>query len=835
MSLLRYRWGILGVVFGLMFFGWSPHPTDSQSTAESSTTNQPTDWLAVQLPAANRGENMYRPVAPPSLRLRGERLSAADVAKQAHRLSAFTPEGLVIAPNQIGANRAVSPDWLATAQRLGVLRSKQTAAELTGYAAVLVSPRAAALRLHFTEVNLPPGAEVYVYGVADDWVSGPYRERGPFGSGEFWTDVLAGDTVVVEWLTPAGGAPAFRIGEVSHIWDSPLPPTVSATGKVAAGWPEAGACNLDAMCGPEPEKDGVARIAFQTSQGTSVCTGTVLTTRNGDFAPFFLTANHCVSAPSEAQSVQAFWFYRTTACNSGVVSSGFFRSPTGATLLQTNAPSDHTLLEILGVIPRNLFHAGWDTNPRPNGTNVFALHHPDGGTPISSPQLSFLRRSLGVIAGQNTNCGGGTGLQGGYQINWNQGVTEPGSSGSGIWYTTSQGSFLIGVLSCGPAACGVPPSQLFDNYGKFSAFAPSINNFLDGGSDDSFEPNDTRATANFVTLPVNANNLVVKQVAEDWYAVQATTGARITATVAFTHNFGDIDLELYRNQEAQPVAISASTNNSETIDFTNTGPNNVFFLRVFLFNDTRNTYQMTLNVTGGAPPPPATTVGMFRPSNGFFYLRFSNTPGFADTDFFYGLPADVPVIGDWNGDGVDTVGIFRNGQFFLRNSNTAGFADLPIIVISGTLPSDIPLAGDWNGDGIATVGVFRQGRFFLRNSNTSGPPDIVFDYGGSDDLPIVGDWNGDRIDTIGVYRNGTFFLRNSNGPGLPDITATFGAAGDTPLAGDWDGNGADSIGVFRISGTSAQFFLSNANVSGPLPPPINYGLTTDRPVVGKWR
>jgi len=246
----------------------------------------------------------------------------------AHRLPPFTTEGLFVAPNQIGANRpVVGQDWLAQRRWLGTVRAKTSGDMLTGYAAALTSPGAAALRLHFEGVDLPPGAELYVYGAADHVVSGPYTGKGPFGSGEFWTDVLAGETAVVEWLEPTGRTAPFRVTEVAHIWDSPLPPTVKAGGKVEDAGPEVGACHLDAMCGPEPEKDSVARIVFQTGGGTSVCSGTILTTRSGDFAPFLLTANHCVSTAAEAQSVQAFWFYRTTACNSGVVSSNFFPFP----------------------------------------------------------------------------------------------------------------------------------------------------------------------------------------------------------------------------------------------------------------------------------------------------------------------------------------------------------------------------------------------------------------------------------------------------------------------------------------------------------------------------
>ena len=100
-------------------------------------------------------------------------------------------------------------------------------------------------------------------------------------------------------------------------------------------------------------------------------------------------------------------------------------------------------------------------------------------------------------------------------------------------------------------------------------------------------------------------------------------------------------------------------------------------------------------------------VGVFR--NGAFYLRNSNTVGGADLAFGYGLPTDIPVIGDWNGDGIDTVGIYRNGAFYLRNSNTVGVADL---AFGYGLPTDIPVIGDWNGDGIDTVGVYRNGVFY---------------------------------------------------------------------------------------------------------------------------
>ena len=40
-------------------------------------------------------------------------------------------------------------------------------------------------------------------------------------------------------------------------------------------------------------------------------------------------------------------------------------------------------------------------------------------------------------------------------------------------------------------------------------------------------------------------------------------------------------------------------------------------------------------------------VGMFRPSNGYVYLKNALTTGFANTSFFYGQAGDAPVAGHW--------------------------------------------------------------------------------------------------------------------------------------------------------------------------------------------
>ena len=50
---------------------------------------------------------------------------------------------------------------------------------------------------------------------------------------------------------------------------------------------------------------------------------------------------------------------------------------------------------------------------------------------------------------------------------------------------------------------------------------------------------------------------------------------------------------------------------------------------------------------------------------------------------------------------------------------------------------DGPLAGDWNGDGVDTIGIYRGNLWYLRNSNTTGMADLYFQYGAPGDIFLV--------------------------------------------------------------------------------------------------
>jgi len=189
--------------------------------------------------------------------------------------------------------------------------------------------------------------------------------------------------------------------------------------------------------------------------------------------------------------------------------------------------------------------------------------------------------------------------------------------------------------------------------------------------------------------------------------------------------------------------------------------------------------------------------------------------------FYFGNPGDVPFMGDWDGDGVATPGLYRqsDGYVYLRNSNTQGIADYEFFFGD---PGDYPVVGDWNGNGKDTVSIYRESesRIYINNALGAnggglGAADYSFDFGNPGDRPISGDFDGDGIDSVGLYRESTGFVyfRNSLTTGTAESSFFYGDPGDQIVAGDWDGDGDDTVAVYRPSNDRFYVNLDNSNGS----------------------
>jgi len=248
--------------------------------------------------------------------------------------------------------------------------------------------------------------------------------------------------------------------------------------------------------------------------------------------------------------------------------------------------------------------------------------------------------------------------------------------------------------------------------------------------------------------------------------------------------------------------------------------------------------------------PTLSEIGVFR--EGRFYLdangntSWNSPPAGGDAVYKFGVTGDLPISGDWDGDGYSQIGVFRGINFYLDWNSDGRFKweDDDRRYDAGYWNA-LPVVGDWNGDGKDDLGVFSDGVFRLDGNGdfritdpSKGDP--FFKFGAVTDLPVAGDWNGDGVTDIGVYRSGIFYL-DANGNGKWDNTTggdlkiKFGTSGDIPLIGDWNGDGTSDLGVVR----AGYFYLDgNGNrawdntTGGDLR--RRFGNPGDLPVAGIW-
>jgi len=349
----------------------------------------------------------------------------------------------------------------------------------------VTSPLAAGLRVGLRLAHLAAGSELRVAG-SDQPALIHLADRQELdrlvdADGLYWTAVTDGERQSLELFVPDDTGmeetPVVRVESTSHLLVA-----LHAATDIEKALGDSGACQIDVACRFNAlgqrfvnAKNAVARYVVQNGASTFSCSGTLLNDADpSSFTPWFITAEHCVGSQAHANTVRTFWRFETPTCN--VDNPGpNIQVGGGAVLMHADARRDTTLLRLNGEPPAGAVFAGWNESPLEPGSAITAIHHPAGDI----KKVSRGRHS-GVTA--NVTIGGSPRIDM-LRATWDEGSTEGGSSGSGL-FTVGENSYqLRGTLSGGAASCSNASQPESggnrDFYSRFSDVYPAIRAFID--------------------------------------------------------------------------------------------------------------------------------------------------------------------------------------------------------------------------------------------------------------------------------------------------------------------------------------------------------------------
>ena len=240
-----------------------------------------------------------------------------------------------------------------------------------------------------------------------------------------------------------------------------------------------------------------------------------------------------------------------------------------------------------------------------------------------------------------------------------------------------------------------------------------------------------------------------------------------------------------------------------------------------------------------------TDVAVFRPSTGYWYIMRSSFPTSrtGKLSIRWGLPTDVPVPGDYDGDGKADIGVWRpsTGHWYVLLSSR-GYSMNNYLDVQWGYPTDRPMPGDYDGDGRTDIGVWRPstGHWYVLLSSESYWPGSYLDvlWGYATDQPLLGDFDGDGRADIGVWRPSTgywYVLWSSQQYRASTyLAAQWGFSTDVPQVGDFDGDGKADIAVWRPSTGYWYARLSGQGYATSSYLAKQWGLPTDLPVPGDY-
>jgi len=348
------------------------------------------------------------------------------------------------------------------------------------------SPKAVALRVKLIDVNLPEGAELFIYNDEGE-AFGPYTGKGPNGDGSFWTNTVSGSMAYLQLRQYGQPSPVdlhateLVISDVAHLGPQFLLPFYNGkaqTSRKICSFNEN--CIEDANChsnsATADARDAIAHMQYISGAFIYICSGgLVADSDSSSQIPYFLTANHCISKNNEANSLECFWQFSTSGCNGSCYSpDGAVPRTLGASILAKNRTGDFTFMQLAQNPPSGSAFLGWSTAAVHASDNepLYRISHPSG-----APQ-AYTEHSVDANSIVCSSWPRGDWIYSKDVV----GATEGGSSGAPVLNSNGQ---IVGQLSgaCGynvNTACDTESNWTVD--GAFVSYYSSVQQWLGGGS-----------------------------------------------------------------------------------------------------------------------------------------------------------------------------------------------------------------------------------------------------------------------------------------------------------------------------------------------------------------
>ncbi len=334
----------------------------------------------------------------------------------------------------------------------------ETSGDMAIWRLTVTEKEAKSFNFGLSNVFLPKGAKLFFYTKNYETVAGPFTHKDNKSHKQLWSPTMESNEVTLEINVPVTlkSLMTFEIAQISQGY----------RGIRLAEVAKSGSCNNDVVC---PEADAwrdeirsVARFTININGSSALCTGTLINNVKDDLRPLFLSAGHCGINTTTSPSMVIYWNYETSACG-GTPDGQLNQFQSGTTFLAGTdssgvVASDFAIVE-LDAAPNanfNVYWAGWDRTDG-NSSSSVAIHHPAG----DEKRISFDNDPTTITNyASSTITASGTHLRIG---EWEDGTTEGGSSGSGLWNAEHR---LVGTLSGGSASCQAPDAP--DWYGRLA-------------------------------------------------------------------------------------------------------------------------------------------------------------------------------------------------------------------------------------------------------------------------------------------------------------------------------------------------------------------------------